>query len=99
MGSHLFAGFRGWIEQSVGAQGSRIIQFVLTTLVLIWPGRQFFLKGYPALFKGAPDMNSLVAAGWVEGGLLRSGCADCNPHSAWTISRGARTGANRRSYQ
>jgi len=63
MGSHLFAGFRSWIEQSMGAQGSRIIQFVLTTLVLIWPGRQFFLKGYPALFKGAPDMNSLVALG------------------------------------
>jgi len=39
------------------------IQFILTTIVLMWPGRQFYLKGFPALLKGAPDMNSLVALG------------------------------------
>jgi len=63
MGSHLFAEFRVWIDQSIGAQSNRIIQFILTTLVLVWPGRSFFLTGYPALLKGVPDMNSLVALG------------------------------------
>jgi Cu+-exporting ATPase len=37
------------------------IQFVLTTVVLAWPGRQFYLKGFPALFKGTPDMMSLYS--------------------------------------
>ncbi|MDG2339789.1 MAG: copper-translocating P-type ATPase, partial [Paracoccaceae bacterium] len=47
----------------IGFQTSRILQFLLTTLVLIGPGRQFYTKGYPLLFKGTPDMNSLVALG------------------------------------
>src|SRR5690606_36241725 len=33
------------------------------TLVLAGPGRRFFLRGVPALLRGAPDMNSLVAVG------------------------------------
>jgi Cu+-exporting ATPase len=48
---------------TVGLQTSWIIQFVLATLVLFGPGRHFYTKGFPALFKGAPDMNSLVAVG------------------------------------
>ena len=39
------------------------MQFLLCTLLLIGPGRQFFLRGVPALLRGAPDMNSLVATG------------------------------------
>jgi P-type Cu+ transporter len=42
---------------------------VLTTLVLFGPGLRFFRKGVPALLRGAPDMNSLVALG--TGGGLR----------------------------
>ncbi|ENX60085.1 MULTISPECIES: heavy metal translocating P-type ATPase [Acinetobacter] len=63
MGSHLIPGVHHLIEQSIGMQNSWYLQFVLTTLVLIIPGRRFYLKGLPALFRLAPDMNSLVAVG------------------------------------
>ncbi|MEQ8928963.1 MAG: copper-translocating P-type ATPase, partial [Nitratireductor sp.] len=51
------------IGRTIGHQASWMIQFVLTTIVLFWPGLQFYTKGFPALVKGAPDMNSLVAVG------------------------------------
>ena len=63
MGSHMFMGFHHWIAANIGTQNSWLLQFVLTTLVLLFPGRRFYTKGFPALFKGAPDMNSLVAVG------------------------------------
>lgn len=63
MGSHLILALHSWIMNSLGMGVNWGIQFVLTTVVLAWPGRQFYLKGFPALFKGAPDMNSLVALG------------------------------------
>ena len=63
MGSHLIAPVHHFIMSTIGMQTSWILQFVLTTLVLIGPGRRFYLKGYPALLRAAPDMNSLVAVG------------------------------------
>lgn len=63
MGSHLVPGIRELVVQSIGLHGSRLLQFVLTALVLFGPGLQFYRKGIPALLKGAPDMNSLVALG------------------------------------
>jgi Cu+-exporting ATPase len=63
MGSHMVPVIHDWIMNTLGMGVSWAIQFVLTTIVLAWPGRQFYLKGFPALFKGAPDMNSLVALG------------------------------------
>ena len=63
MGSHVIPGMHALIGRSIGHQASWLIQFVLTTAVLAGPGRQFYLKGIPALLKGAPDMNSLVAVG------------------------------------
>lgn len=63
MGSHLIPGVHQLIEQSIGMQNSWYLQFVLTSLVLIIPGRRFYLKGLPALVRLAPDMNSLVAVG------------------------------------
>ncbi|MEH6584554.1 MAG: heavy metal translocating P-type ATPase [Halioglobus sp.] len=63
MGSHMVPAIHDWIMNTLGMGVSWVIQFVLTTIVLAWPGRQFYLKGFPALFKGAPDMNSLVALG------------------------------------
>lgn len=63
MGAHVLPAFRAWLENNPGKQNIWIIQFLLTTLLLVWPGRQFFVKGYPALLRGAPDMNSLVALG------------------------------------
>ncbi len=63
MGTHVIPGMHDFIMETIGLQNSYLLQFVLTTIVLFWPGRHFYLKGYPALFKGAPDMNSLVALG------------------------------------
>src|SRR6056297_1654861 len=63
MGSHVIPGLHGLIADTIGITTSWLVQFVLTTLVLVWPGRQFYRLGVPALFRGAPDMNSLVALG------------------------------------
>ncbi len=63
MGSHLIPGFHGLIESTIGMHNSWLLQFVLTTLVLALPGRRFYQKGFPALLRLAPDMNSLVAVG------------------------------------
>ena len=63
MGGHMIPAVHHAIAMTIGQQTSWLIQFVLTTAVLIGPGRQFYLKGIPALLKGAPDMNSLVAVG------------------------------------
>ena len=63
MGGHIYPPFHHWIAMTIGQQPSWLIQFVLTTLVLAGPGRQFYVKGFPALWRAAPDMNSLVAVG------------------------------------
>ncbi len=63
MGAHLIPGVHMLIARSIGTQASWITQFALTTLILIGPGLQFYRKGIPALLRGAPDMNALVALG------------------------------------
>jgi len=63
MGGHVIPGLHELIVGTIGHQASWLIQFVLTTAVLAGPGRQFFTAGVPALMRGAPDMNSLVAVG------------------------------------
>jgi len=63
MGAHMIPGMHMLIGDTIGHQASWLIQFVLTTAVLLGPGRMFYLKGMPALLRGAPDMNSLVAVG------------------------------------
>ena len=63
MGSHFIPAIEIFVAESIGTQNSRLIQFVLTTVILFGPGLRFYTKGFPALFKGAPDMNSLVALG------------------------------------
>ncbi|WP_236904174.1 heavy metal translocating P-type ATPase [Comamonas serinivorans] len=63
MGTHVVPGMHHLIATTLGTQTSWLIQFVLTTLVLLGPGRRFVRLGLPALLRGAPDMNSLVALG------------------------------------
>ncbi|WP_397474953.1 heavy metal translocating P-type ATPase [Pusillimonas sp.] len=63
MGSHLIPGMHEWVAATIGIQASWYAQFVLTLLVLAIPGRRFYQKGFPALLRLAPDMNSLVAVG------------------------------------
>ncbi|QYM72176.1 heavy metal translocating P-type ATPase [Pseudochrobactrum sp. Wa41.01b-1] len=63
MGSHLFPPLHHFIAGTIGTQNSWYLQFILTTLVLFGPGLRFFRIGIPALLRGGPDMNSLVAVG------------------------------------
>lgn len=63
MGSHLIPAVHHLVMQTVGTQTSWYFQFALTTLVLFFPGLLFYQKGFPALFRLAPDMNSMVAVG------------------------------------
>ena len=63
MGGHMIPAFHHWVMATLGQGPSWLIQFGLATLVLAGPGRRFFVKGIPALLKGAPDMSSLVAVG------------------------------------
>lgn len=63
MGSHVIPGMHDWVMTTIGYRESWYAQFALTTLVLFGPGLVFFRKGVPALLRGAPDMNALVALG------------------------------------
>ena len=63
MGGHLIPGVHDWIMANIGHRQNWWLQFVLTTAVLFGPGLRFFRKGVPALLRGAPDMNALVAMG------------------------------------
>src|SRR5690606_30885831 len=65
MGSHMIPAMHDWIHATLGMRNSWYLQFALTLLVLALPGRRFYIKGFPALLRGAPDMNSLVAVGTV----------------------------------
>lgn len=63
MGSHMIPAVHELIMDTIGMQNSWYFQFVLTTLTLTFPGRRFYQKGFPALLRLAPDMNSLVSVG------------------------------------
>ncbi len=63
MGSHVIPGIHALIGSTIGHGASWLLQFALTTFVLAVPGMRFYTKGIPALLRGAPDMNSLVAVG------------------------------------
>ncbi|MFT6090087.1 MAG: Cu+-exporting ATPase [Sulfitobacter sp.] len=63
MGTHMSHAVHMLVVGTIGQQGSWMIQFVLTTLLILGPGRRFYTVGIPALLRGAPDMNSLVALG------------------------------------
>jgi len=65
MGAHLITAVHHWVMNTLGMQTSWYLQFALTTLVLLIPGRRFYTAGFPALFRLSPDMNSLVAVGTV----------------------------------
>jgi Cu+-exporting ATPase len=63
MGPHLSEAFHHWLYARVDAFVLKLIAFALTTIVLFGPGLRFFLKGWPALLRAAPDMNALVMLG------------------------------------
>lgn len=63
MGGHMIPAFHHWLHGLMGQKTLWLMQFILTLLVLLGPGRRFYQKGIPALLRGGPDMNSLVALG------------------------------------
>ncbi|MDA7965512.1 heavy metal translocating P-type ATPase [Ruegeria sp.] len=63
MGGHMIPAFHHWVQATIGGQTSHLIQFALTSVLLLGPGRVFYTKGIPSLLRAAPDMNALVALG------------------------------------
>ncbi|KIH78168.1 ATPase [Geoalkalibacter ferrihydriticus DSM 17813] len=63
MGSHFIPPFHHWLVRSLGQQNLFYLFFVLASLVQFGPGLRFYKKGWPALVRGGPDMNSLVMLG------------------------------------
>ncbi len=63
MGGHLYAPFHHWLMGVVPMQWLYVFYFLLASAVLFGPGLRFFRLGIPALLRGAPEMNSLVALG------------------------------------
>ncbi len=63
MGGHLYPPFHHYLYWLLPVEAVRIPQFILAALVLAFPGRRFFTIGIPALLRGGPEMNSLVALG------------------------------------
>ena len=63
MGGHLIPAIHDWVMVHLGHQQNAFIQWTLASLVLAWPGRAFFTRGFAAMRHRAPDMNALVAIG------------------------------------
>ncbi len=63
MGGHLFPAVHHFVAETIGEKNSALLQFALTTLLVLGPGRRFYLIGIPNLVRGAPEMNALVAVG------------------------------------
>ncbi len=63
MGGHLAPAFAHALHGAFGVTVLGLVQAVLATLVLAGPGARFFRQGLPALLRGHPDMNALVALG------------------------------------
>lgn len=63
MTGHAYEPFHHWLMGVIDTQNLYYLYFALATAVIFWPGLRFFKKGLPALFRGHPEMNSLVAVG------------------------------------
>lgn len=63
MTGHLIPAFHHWLYGAFGETPVRLMLFALTTLVMLGPGLPFYRTGIPALWRGQPEMNSLVALG------------------------------------
>ncbi|MDB5623643.1 MAG: copper-translocating P-type ATPase [Devosia sp.] len=63
MGRHLVPAIHMAVMNLLPEHLLHLFYFTLTSIVLLVPGRRFFAHGIPALLRGAPEMNSLVALG------------------------------------
>jgi heavy metal translocating P-type ATPase len=60
---HAYMPFHMWVMSVVSMDVLYVAYFLLASFVLFVPGLRFFKVGIPALLRGAPEMNSLVALG------------------------------------
>jgi Cu+-exporting ATPase len=72
MTGHFYPPFHHWLMGHIDQQNLYYIYFILTTLVIFIPGWRFLKLGIPALLRGAPEMNSLVALGSMAAYLYSS---------------------------
>jgi Cu+-exporting ATPase len=79
MGSHMVPALHHWLSVTFGAGNVRVFSFLLATVVQFGPGLVFLRKGFPALLRAAPDMNSLVMLG-TGAAYLYSTTATFLPH-------------------
>nr|WP_306838381.1 heavy metal translocating P-type ATPase [Neorhizobium huautlense] len=63
MTGHAYEPFHHWLMEVIDTQNLYYVYFSLATAVIFWPGLRFLRLGLPALFRGHPEMNSLVAVG------------------------------------
>lgn len=63
MAGHLYAPFHHWLMGAVDQQSLYYLYFALATAVIFGPGFRFLKTGIPALLRGHPEMNALVALG------------------------------------
>src|SRR3546814_12872706 len=63
MGANFFPSLHHWLMTVASTTSLHLFYFVLASGVMFGPGRWFSVKGFPALLRGAPDMNSLGALG------------------------------------
>jgi heavy metal translocating P-type ATPase len=60
---HAIPSIHHWLNMNVGRELLNWIGVVLAGVVMLGPGLRFHRKGWVALLRGRPDMNSLVAVG------------------------------------
>lgn len=68
MGHHINLPLPGFLEGTENALSFALIQFLLC-LPVWYVNRSYFTVGFKRLFKGAPNMDSLIAVGSFAGGL------------------------------
>ena len=62
MGHMLSFPLPGWLHGAHNAMTFALVQFLLT-LPILYINRKYYLKGFPSLFRGAPNMDTLIAVG------------------------------------
>ncbi|MCQ1569654.1 heavy metal translocating P-type ATPase [Neorhizobium galegae] len=85
MAGHVYDPFHHWLMGVIETQNLYYVYFALATVVVFGPGFRFLKLGLPALVRGAPEMNSLVAVGVLAAygySLVTTFAPDLLPESA-----------------